>query len=118
MQRRGGGAGRFFGEGFVYVMKTSKRYKIGCSKSPEKRRKQIAKTHSDVKLIRKVKATEMNGAETAAQKKVQKKLKMKKVVQNATDWFKAPAKNKKKKEDQIKDAVRTAVYAHNRKQKK
>ncbi|KAL3857217.1 hypothetical protein ACJMK2_011909 [Sinanodonta woodiana] len=110
----GGGAGNTFGKGFVYVMEDTKRNqaKIGCSRDPENREKQLQRGRPDTTLVGYTKANEMNRAETAAQHAVEKHLGMEKVERNATDWYHLP---KGVTSEDVYDRARRAVYDHNRK---
>ena len=116
-----GTAGRWNGEGKVYIMlkkeSGKKYYKIGCSEDPYERLGEIQDDENDrsIKLIQETKATKMRDAEAAAQQAAEK-LGFKKDPERggATDWFKAPARFSEKK---LKRAVQKAVYACNRRNK-
>ncbi|KAL3857218.1 hypothetical protein ACJMK2_011910 [Sinanodonta woodiana] len=116
MDMQGGAAGSAKGKGYVYCMKDGNQFKVGCSSDPKERLKQIKaqKGREKAKLLCKVKAREMNRAESAAQARVKQNLGFEKRSANATDWFRNPNKQTKKK---ITKEVRKAVYAHNKKQK-
>ena len=112
---RGVAAGSAFGEGRVYVMTykkdRTKYYKIGCSKDPDARLKQIRSHESNyaISLVGSVKANEMNRAETAAQEAVKAiGLVKDRARGTATDWFIGSLTSA-----QVLDAVRNAVYRHN-----
>ena len=112
--QRPGTAGRYNGKGEVYVMCMDAIYhKIGCSRKPYKRLKQIREKEkdNDIKLIYQIRATKMRDAEASAQKAA-KRLRFRKDRSrgHATDWFEAPANYSKKK---LKRAIREAVKRHN-----
>ncbi|CAB3996667.1 Hypothetical predicted protein [Paramuricea clavata] len=117
----GGGAGRWNGEGRVYLMRQKARrkgnYKIGCSDDPTKRLREIQKTerNKNIKLLRSVKANKMRDAETAAQEAV-KKLGLKKDSSRgrATDWFEGSSRHS---QEEIETVIRNAVYRNNRQNK-
>ena len=112
-----GTAGRYNGEGEVYVMCMVQYdtiyYKIGCSRKPYKRLKQIREKENDndIKLIYQIRATKMRDAEASAQKAA-KRLRFRKDRSrgHATDWFEAPANYSEKK---LKRAIREAVKRPN-----
>lgn len=107
----GGAMGRYFGKGKVYIMRNGQsKYKIGCSGDPARRLKEIQRERPNVKLLSTTKATEMNGAETAAQK-ANIKNGSKRATKVASDWFIKP---KRKSWDQIINTTKNAVYRHNR----
>ncbi|KAL3857227.1 hypothetical protein ACJMK2_011919 [Sinanodonta woodiana] len=117
MDMKGGAAGSAFGRGYVYCMKDGDQFKVGCSKDPKKRLQQIKvqKGREKTKLLSTVKAREMNRAESAAQTRVRKHLGLEKIRYNATDWHTNPRQHTHK---QITRAVKRAVYAHNKKQRR
>ncbi|KAL3857190.1 hypothetical protein ACJMK2_011895 [Sinanodonta woodiana] len=109
----GGGAGRHHGRGFVYVMYDSEtnHVKIGYSRKLKRRLKDIKRNRPETICVGKVKANEMNRAETAAQHAVELHLGMQKITNNATDWYHLPTNVTV---EDVLDRVRQAVYYHNR----
>ena len=93
--QRGGAAGRWSGQGYVYVMHyfdgLTRHYKIGCtSRDPNIRLEEIKRQERNyfITLIGSVPANEMNSAETAAQKAVERIGLVKDPSRGgATDWF-------------------------------
>ena len=95
--QRGGAAGRWSGQGYVYVMHyfdtygLTHHYKIGCtSRDPNIRLEEIKRQERNyfITLIGSVPANEMNSAETAAQKAVERIGLVKDPSRGgATDWF-------------------------------
>ena len=119
---RGGGAGWAFGPGRVYVMEdtASNSYKIGCtSREPETRLQEIRRgeNNQNINLVSSVKANEMNSAETAAQRAVQRMGLVKDPSRGgATDWHNAEKGSTKPEE--VSNAVKHAVYGANRRHNK
>lgn len=109
----GGAAGRWKGEGSVYVMQDDDQYKIGCSIDPDRRLGEIKRDRPDAQLVFDTSAKEMNTAETAAQTAVQDQLGMEKAARNATDWFNNP---QGATTEEVKNVVQEAVTQHNKKQ--
>jgi predicted GIY-YIG superfamily endonuclease len=111
----GGGAGRWQGPGFVYAMTytadRTRYYKIGYSGDPDKRLTEIQrdKKNDKIVLVGQVEAIEMNRAETAAQKAVEKTFNFKKIARNATDWYKGRVKV-----EVVWPVVKKAVEDHNK----
>jgi hypothetical protein len=115
-QCKAGGAGRWSGEGCVYVMNDGNNYKIGCtSKDPNARLKEIQRSegNNNITLVGSVKANEMRGAETAAQQAaIASGLVKDSSRGGATDWFIGSLTPQ-----QVLAVVRPAVYNHNTKNK-
>jgi hypothetical protein len=114
VNQEGGAAGSAFGKGCVYVMRykegTTNYYKIGCtSRDPNLRLQEIQRSEGnpDIILVGSVKANEMNGAETAAQKAaIEIGLVKDPARGGATDWFIFTSQR-------VLDVVRQAVSNHN-----
>jgi hypothetical protein len=124
VNQEGGAAGSAFGKGCVYVMTYTKEiihhsygteeiinyYKIGCtSRDPNLRLQEIQRSEGnpDIILVGSVKANEMNGAETAAQKAaIEIGLVKDPARGGATDWFIFTSQR-------VLDVVRQAVSNHN-----
>jgi hypothetical protein len=106
-----GASGRHSGRGYVYIMKIDRtKLKVGCSKNPDNRLSEIRRHDPSAILFKTNYADEMNGAETAAQKAIEKIGNQR--VQPHSDYFK---KNPKISWDEIAKAAANAVYGHNRK---
>ena len=115
---RGAGVGRWFGEGRVYVMvykRSNSYYKIGCtSRAPEERLEEIRdnEENQNIVLVGSVKALEMNSAETAGQRAVQRIGLVKDPSRGgATDWF--IDQKRSRKPEEVFQVVRGAVYRAN-----
>jgi predicted GIY-YIG superfamily endonuclease len=114
-KQTGGSAGRWNGKGNVYIMKNGrKEVKIGCSKKPKQRLKQVRKTerNKNIKLMSSYKVPKkMRDAETAAQRDVKSKLGLKKSTSRggATDWFRPS----RVPESKVRDTICEAVRKHN-----
>ena len=110
----GGGAGRWFGEGYVYVMREGNNFKIGYSGYPEIRLTQIRgqENNDNIELVKYFEAGEMNRAETAAQDAIKEKLELVKNRERgrATDWF---VGNDNVTLEEICKVVEDAVMEHN-----
>ena len=114
----GAAAGRWSGQGYVYVMHyfgtgLMHHYKIGCtSRDPEVRLAEIKRNEGNyfITLIGSVPANEMNSAETAAQKAVERIGLVKDPSRGgATDWFVSQSFTP----EQVFGVVMQAVNEHN-----
>ncbi|XP_061193505.1 uncharacterized protein LOC133201732 [Saccostrea echinata] len=107
--------GRHFGLGNVYLMKAKgNKFKVGSSRKPKQRLKQIKRKKPSTTLQRSFSAWEMNGAESAAQKALLKKG-FKKVKRGPTEWFRKKPSTSWVNTEKI---VQNSVYRHNSKQKR
>ncbi|XP_056014409.1 uncharacterized protein LOC125673587 [Ostrea edulis] len=109
--RKGGAMGRHHGRGKIYIMKSGSRtYKIGCSKDPNRRLREIKRQKPRAKLYKTFKAREMNRAESAAQR-ANLRMGSKKAKKGPTDWF---TKERRKPWKDVAKTTANAVYRHNR----
>ena len=99
--RKTGASGRWNGPGKVYLMEKktpktkTKNYKIGSSKNPARRLKQIQKSERtrNIKLVCTIKCPRMRSGEGKAQRAVKRMgLKKDKRRGGATDWHYGPSK--------------------------
>ena len=114
-----GTSGRYNGQGRVYLMKQIRKsrslFKIGCSKSPKRRQKEIKRLEGNrVQLITSFKARKMRDAEGSAQRAC-RGIGMRKDRSRAsnTDWHTKGGQTTK----QIKTTIGGAVRRQNAKRR-